>query len=395
MSISTSCSSLMTTHQPTTTSILLEENIRRTIAAGEKPSVVSRSPVRLRTASSLQSQSTIVKSERQSNVSDTADATETSSEPSVQSVRRRPCMTSYLHALRLDEHCAAVFESETTAISSEEPRHRPRHPCNTGNVPLQESIPERVRPGYSAASAFSIHKQSQRLESERLLSRCESPTGTRDQRQGGVREMSQTSQVRWWTRLALGNVRVGGLISRLQASTIKGEQRRRPNELGISRPIKSAAFDRASTSLRNSSVSPKPPNDKDTQDGSESKLEIRCADCKSTACTGSQECPSSKRLSPSSLSPNMRDTTPARLTSRLARAALPARPRTSHPATREARWRSEQTRMNPVILTPSFETELSNKRAQTPFANGFLPGKLIRSQRRETLTTVPPQRASS
>ena len=186
---------------------------------------------------------------------------------------------------------------------------------------------------------------------------------------------------------------------RLQANTIKLEQRRRPNDTVNNRPVKSAALDRTNTSGLNSNVSPKPNNEKDTQDTSEVKRELRCNDCKHLACAGnctvSQEYPQYKRSSPSSLSPNLRDQTPARLQSRLARTAFHFRPRTSQQATREARWKSEQTKLNPVVIVPSFNNESQTKRVQTPFANGFLPGKLIRSQRRETLALIPAHRASS
>ncbi|CAF1310042.1 unnamed protein product [Adineta steineri] len=176
-------------------------------------------------------------------------------------------------------------------------------------------------------------------------------------------------------------------LARLQAITVKWEQRRRHNETIYNRSIKSAALDMLNT---NGNILAKiNNNDKDIN---ELKRELRCSECKRFACVGnctiSQEYPQYKRLSPVLSLPNTREQIHSKFNTRLQRSTIDLRPRTTQHIIRETKLKSEQTKLNPVVVVPLFNDELQMKHTQKKFTNSFLPGKLIRSQRRETVAII-------
>ena len=76
--------------------------------------------------------------------------------------------------------------------------------------------------------------------------------------------------------------------------------------------------------------------------------------------------------------------------------SIHSRPRTTQQISRETKSKSEQVKtVNPVVLTPSFDSASQITRSPTPFANSFLPGKLFRSQRREAVALLPTHKVSS
>ena len=69
-----------------------------------------------------------------------------------------------------------------------------------------------------------------------------------------------------------------------------------------------------------------------------------------------------------------------------------------HQVTREMKLKFEQANLSPVVVVPLFENEsqsMLRKRSTKKPANGLVPGKSFRSQRRDSLTLVSPQKVHS
>ncbi len=168
---------------------------------------------------------------------------------------------------------------------------------------------------------------------------------------------------------------------RLQANTIKWEQRRQQNLNIYNRFLKTSTFD---TSLFNSNGNTSP-------NITELKRELRCNECKRISCLGNcapgQEYHHYKRLVPFSSSPNTREQMRCKLNLRKQRSMIDLRPRTQPQIIR-----TEQTNLNPIVVVPLFNDEAQAKRPQKKLTNGFLPGRSFRSQRRDTLTLISSQK---
>jgi hypothetical protein len=80
------------------------------------------------------------------------------------------------------------------------------------------------------------------------------------------------------------------------------------------------------------------------------------------------------------------------------RPTVDLRPRSTHQVTREMKIKFEQANLSPVVVVPLFEDEsqsILTKRSHKKSTNGLLPGKSFRSQRRDSLTLVSPQKVTS
>ena len=80
------------------------------------------------------------------------------------------------------------------------------------------------------------------------------------------------------------------------------------------------------------------------------------------------------------------------------RPTVDLRPRSMHQVTREMKIKFEQANLSPVVVVPLFEDEsqsILTTRSRKKSPNGLLPGKSFRSQRRDSLTVVPPQKILS
>lgn len=80
------------------------------------------------------------------------------------------------------------------------------------------------------------------------------------------------------------------------------------------------------------------------------------------------------------------------------RSTIDLRPRSMHQVTREMKIKFEQANLSPVVVVPLFEDEsqsILTRRSQKRSPNGLLPGKSFRSQRRDSLTLVSPQKVLS
>jgi hypothetical protein len=80
------------------------------------------------------------------------------------------------------------------------------------------------------------------------------------------------------------------------------------------------------------------------------------------------------------------------------RSTLDLRPHSVRQGTREMKTKLEQANLSPVIVVPLFEDEsqsILSKHPQQKSTNGLLPGKSFRSQRRDSLTMVSPQKLTS
>lgn len=80
------------------------------------------------------------------------------------------------------------------------------------------------------------------------------------------------------------------------------------------------------------------------------------------------------------------------------RPPIDLRPRSMHQVTREMKFKFEQANLSPVVVVPLFEDESQSilaKRVHHRNANGLLPGKSFRSQRRDSLTLIPAQKILS
>jgi len=178
------------------------------------------------------------------------------------------------------------------------------------------------------------------------------------------------------------------LFLRLQADTIKWEHRRHHNENIYNRLIKNGTLDNNTILTPNGNFSSKTNIEKDIRDINELKRELGCNECKRLACVGNctsaHEYHQNKRFIPFSSLSNTREHIPSKLNSRPQRSAICLRPRT----TQQITTTREPTKLNLVVIVPSFHDESQLKRSQKKSTHGFLPGKLIRSQRRQTLAFI-------
>ncbi len=251
---------------------------------------------------------------------------------------------------------------------------------------------------------------------------------------------------------------------RLQANTIKWEQRRRQNMNAYNRLMRNNALD-ASTSNLTASFTSKMTNnnEKETRELAELKRELRCGECKRITCLGNcapgQDYHLYKRIVSSiptqsssfkqpstSIAPIIRDqhrckhgcttcstssfrtnadiinsnaiiaslnttTTTNNNNNRLRsskatysysqksqRPTVDLRPRSMHHVTRAMTMKFQQANLSPVVVVPLFEDEsqsMLKKRLQRKSTNGLLPGKSFRSQRRDSLTLISPQKMTS
>ncbi|CAF4034699.1 unnamed protein product [Rotaria sp. Silwood2] len=187
-------------------------------------------------------------------------------------------------------------------------------------------------------------------------------------------------------------------LARLQANTIKWEQRRRQNLIIYNRLIKSGTFD---NNILNSNgiFSSKTTNEKDIRDINELKRELRCNECKRLACLGNcapgNEYRQYKRFTQLSSLLNTREQSRSRLNLRTQRSTTDLRPCTTQQTTREIKFKLEQTNTNPIVVVPVFENESQTKRSQKKLTHRYLPNKSLRSQRRETLTAISTPKISS
>ncbi len=182
------------------------------------------------------------------------------------------------------------------------------------------------------------------------------------------------------------------MFLRLQANTIKWEQRRRQNLNNYNRLIKTTTLDNnllnfnGNFSVRNNN------NEKDCRDINELKRELRCNECKRVACLGNcapgQEYHQYKRLIPFSSLPTTREQVRCKLNLRTQRSTNDLRPRSTQQIVRETKYKFEQTNLNPVIVVPLFQDESQTKRPQKKLTNNYLHEKSIRSQRKEALTLI-------
>ena len=257
--------------------------------------------------------------------------------------------------------------------------------------------------------------------------------------------------------------------SRLQAATVKWEQRRRQNMTNYNRLLKSIALENSASNL-NGSLSSKNtfPNDRENRELLELKRELRCNECKRLTCLGNcapgqdyhlykrlvstiatQASASSSRqpslvsgtsagshrckqscttcssshtrsnaeiinanaiinsLNPTHSAASSNTLTANRLRSskttfafgqKSHRPAVDLRPRSMHQVTREMKMKFEQANLSPVVVVPLFEDEsrsILSKHGRYRASNGLLPGKSFRSQRRDSLTLLSPQKVLS
>ncbi|CAF3380137.1 unnamed protein product [Rotaria socialis] len=250
-------------------------------------------------------------------------------------------------------------------------------------------------------------------------------------------------------------------LARLQASTMKWEQRRRQNLTTYNRLMKTTSLDVSTANLSGNFSAKNTPNEKDIRDLQELRRELRCNECKRITCLGNcasgQDYHLYKRIVssiPPQSSPtrqpalqsgsNVRDqhrckhgcTTCSasncrstadvinanaiitslnnnsninnnRLRSSKAtfaygqksqRPTIDLRPRSMHQVTRDMKIKFEQANISPVVVVPLYEDEsqsILTRRSQKRSPNGLLPGKSFRSQRRDSLTLISPQKILS
>ncbi|CAF2480650.1 unnamed protein product [Rotaria sp. Silwood2] len=255
-------------------------------------------------------------------------------------------------------------------------------------------------------------------------------------------------------------------LARLQANTIKWEQRRRQNLNTYNRLMKNTSLDASTSNLTGSFSSKTNNTEKEIRELNELKRDLRCNECKRVTCLGNcapgQDYHLYKRIVstiPSQSSPtrqpliqngsNIRDqhrckhgcttcsTSNCRSTADILnsnaiitslnnnnnnnnnnnsynrlrsskatfaygqksqRPAIDLRPRSMHQVTREMKIKFEQANLSPVVVVPLFEDEsqtILTRRSQKRSPNGLLPGKSFRSQRRDSLTMISPQKILS
>ncbi len=170
------------------------------------------------------------------------------------------------------------------------------------------------------------------------------------------------------------------IYPRLQASTIKWEERRRQNLNIYNRLLKNPTYDNNTLNV-NGNLSP---------NVAELKRELRCNECKRISCLGNcapgQEYHQYKRFIPLSSLSTTREQIRCKLGLRTQRSMIDIRPRSTQQLTR-----IEQTNLNPVVVVPLFEDDSQTKRPQKKLTHGFLPGKSFHLPRRETVTLVSSQ----
>ncbi|CAF0762119.1 unnamed protein product [Adineta ricciae] len=80
------------------------------------------------------------------------------------------------------------------------------------------------------------------------------------------------------------------------------------------------------------------------------------------------------------------------------RSSVDLRPRSVRQTSREVKMKFEQANLTPVVVVPLFEDESRSilaKHSQSRTTNELLPGKSFRSQRRDSLTIISPQKMTS
>ena len=181
------------------------------------------------------------------------------------------------------------------------------------------------------------------------------------------------------------------MFLRLQANTVRWEQRRRQNLNTYNRLIKTVALEN-NISNSNGIVPSRIHNERDIRDINELKRELRCNECKRLACLGNcapgQEYHQYKRVIPLSSLPSTRDQNRCKITLRTHRSTMDSRPSSTQQIAREPKVKFEQTNFNSVVVLPVFRNESQAKRPQKKLTNKFLPGKSLPPQRRETLTLL-------
>ncbi|CAF4637867.1 unnamed protein product [Rotaria sp. Silwood1] len=255
-------------------------------------------------------------------------------------------------------------------------------------------------------------------------------------------------------------------LARLQANTIKWEQRRRQNLNTYNRLMKTTSLDASTSNFTGSISSKMNTTEKEIRELNELKRDLRCNECKRVTCLGncapgqdyhlykrivstipSQSSPTRQPLIPNGSNTrdqhrckhgcttcstsncrstadiinanaiitslnnnnnnNNNNTNYNRLRSSKAtysygqksqRPTIDLRPRSMHQVTREMKIKFEQANLSPVVVVPLFEDEsqsILTRRSQKRSPNGLLPGKSFRSQRRDSLTMISPQKILS
>ncbi|UJR22606.1 hypothetical protein I4U23_025649 [Adineta vaga] len=380
-------SSLTETYRPTTTSAVLEESIRRTVSSGIRSTVISPSPIPLRTRSCFQLHSLIFKNEQQIVQQSTIVNTSSTNQINIS-----PRTNVSFETTVTDQDEAKKYQS-TTNISQ---RHSKTRRFKSGKKCKDiEHDMERTKDIDQSSSMISTGNYDYKSPFTKeydlaILSQAQFATNNSYTNEWNLKDFYRDVKTPFELHTNTKDVFEKCLkLARLQAITIKWEQRRRPNETTYNRSIKSAASDRTTTLSLSSTISSKTTyNEKDIQEIGEIKHDLRCNECKRFLCAGNCIGPSAA----ASAAANMRDSLQRKLHSRSARTvATHLRPRTTQHTSREIKSKS----VNSVVLTPSFTNESQMKRSPTQFNNGFLPGKLIRTHRQETLALITTQKISS
>ncbi|UJR26469.1 hypothetical protein I4U23_007796 [Adineta vaga] len=248
-------------------------------------------------------------------------------------------------------------------------------------------------------------------------------------------------------------------LARLQTNTIKWEQRRRQNLVTYNRLMKTTAIDASSTNISGNFSTKNNSNEKDLRELNEIKRDLRCNECKRITCLGNcapgqnyhlykrvvssipSQTLSARQLSATNGSLNNRDqqrckrgyttypintcrtttdlinsntmltnvnnTSANRIRSsrttftygqKNQRSTVDLRPRSVRQISRDVKMKFEQANLSPVVVVPLFEDESRSilaKHPQSRATNGLLPGKSFRSQRRNSLTMISPQKMTS
>ena len=173
---------------------------------------------------------------------------------------------------------------------------------------------------------------------------------------------------------------------RLQANTIKWEQRRRQNLITYNRLLKNTSLDGNLNNL--------PTNLTDL------KRELRCNECKRISCLGNcapgQDYHQYKRVIPFATLSATREPIRAKFNLRTQRSMVELRPRSQQMV------RPESSTGGPMLAVPVSDDESSLKRTppsppttKKQTQSGFLPGRSFRPQRRDTLTYFSSHKISS
>ncbi|CAF3164700.1 unnamed protein product [Rotaria socialis] len=187
-------------------------------------------------------------------------------------------------------------------------------------------------------------------------------------------------------------------LARMQAHTIKWEQRRRQNLIIYNRLLKNGSFD--NNTINSHGVFPsKNNNEKDIRDINELKRELRCNECKRLACLGNcapgNEYRQYKRYTPFSPLPSTREQIRNKLNLRTQRSTTDLRPCSVQHTIRETKFKFEPSNFNPIVVLPLYDNESQTKRPSKKSAHRYLPTKSLRSQRRETLALLATPKVST